>query len=458
MMASKSKRLRQNTELRNKTINRIGYLSVFVFLVKIFIIWRIPNLTISQAQGHIWLGADGENYLKGTDGLISEGILSKEGFLSYWPAGYPLIIYFLSFFGKSWTLTVLALVQSLFFSISIYFLANEIYKSRLKKYVVIIFIFLIFNPTLSLSSISVGYESFCASGFIAIMTLILKDLRISNKNQSIKTLIFLSIISSLLSFMQPRFLLAAIFILIIWTFSRFKGTLKKTLLVLTVSLIISVIFPLSLIIRNHFATGFNGISTNLGVTMSIGAGDTNGSYNGKHSLPCRITETENSKIDNQRVKCVINWYLKNPIPALKLFYNKSLYFWSPWFGPEANGTMARNPWLTIHPLKNMTQTQDGINLLYGTFGKLVSWIWMLSGLVLVFYGFLILWRQKDEIKLLAIVAGAIVFSSWLVTLITIGDHRFRLPIMGASLLLQAVAIRRLFAGGKPPMVQPPSLR
>ena len=215
MMASKSKRLRQNTEFLNKTIKRIGYLSVFIFLVKLLIIWRISNLTISQVQGHIWLGADGENYLKGTDGLISEGILSKEGFLSYWPAGYPLIIYFLSFFGKSWTLTVLALVQSLFFSISIYFLANEIYKSRLKKFVVIIFIFLIFNPTLSLSSISVGYESLCASGFIAIMTLILKDLRISNKNQSIKSLIFLSIISSLLSFMQPRFLLAAIFILII---------------------------------------------------------------------------------------------------------------------------------------------------------------------------------------------------------------------------------------------------
>ncbi|MFM7988784.1 MAG: hypothetical protein ACKPKO_56665, partial [Candidatus Fonsibacter sp.] len=162
--------------------------------------------------------------------------------------------------------------------------------------------------------------------------------------------------------------------------------------------------------------------------------------------------------DRQKVQCVINWYLKNPGPALKLFYNKSLYFWSPWFGPEANGTMARNPWLTIHPLKNMTKTQDGINLLYGSLGKFISWIWMLLGIALVFYGFLILWRQKFEVRLLAISAGTIVLTSWLVTLISIGDHRFRLPIMGASLFFQAVGIRTLFAGGKAPMVQPVTLR
>ena len=58
---------------------------------------------------------------------------------------------------------------------------------------------------------------------------------------------------------------------------------------------------------------------------------------------------------------VLKWYLTNPIKTTSLFYHKSIYFWSPWYGPVANGTMARNPWLTINPLKDIATTQDGLN-------------------------------------------------------------------------------------------------
>ena len=140
--------------------------------------------------------------------------------------------------------------------------------------------------------------------------------------------------------------------------------------------------------------------------------------------------------------------------TLKLFYNKSLYFWSPWFGPEANGTMARNPWLTIHPFKNMTKTQDGINLLYGNFGKLISWLWLIGGILFLIFGFWTLYKERREIRLIATIALSIVVCSWLVTLISIGDHRFRLPIMTVSLFLQAVGIKTLFARGKSQIVAP----
>mgnify|MGYP001450496000 CR=1 FL=1 len=458
MMASKSKRLRQNTELLNKTIKRIGYLSVFVFLVKLLIIWRISNLTISQVQGHIWLGADGENYLKGVDGLVKEGLLSKAEILNYWPAGYPILIYILSFFGTSWALTLLAIAQTLLFSVVTYFFAKEIFQSRLRKFTFIIFVLISFNPTLSLNSMVVGYESFAASLLILALTLILRTYRVRVRNQTILAVLVSSIAMFILTFMQPRFLLTAPLVLFGLIYVRFKNNLKRAVMVFAVSALIVAIAPISLIIRNHVAINLNVISTNLGVTMAIGAGNTNGGYNGSYSLPCQVTSENPAIADRQKVQCVIKWYFENPRSALKLFYNKSIYFWSPWFGPEANGTMARNPWLTIHPFKNMTKTQDGINLLYGSLGKIISWIWLLSGLFLVFYGFLILWRQKFEVRLIAGIAGFIVFSSWLVTLISIGDHRFRLPIMGASLFLQAVGIRTLFAGGKPPMVQPVGLR
>lgn len=40
--------------------------------------------------------------------------------------------------------------------------------------------------------------------------------------------------------------------------------------------------------------------------------------------------------------------------------------------------------------------------------------------------------------------AAIVGGSWAVTLVTFGDHRFRLPVMGLSLLLQVVGLGSVF--------------
>jgi hypothetical protein len=154
----------------------------------------------------------------------------------------------------------------------------------------------------------------------------------------------------------------------------------------------------------------------------------------------------------------LDWYVSNPTKAIELFYNKSIYFWSPWFGPVANGTMARNPWLTISPIKGMTSTQDGINLVYGNFGKMISWLWLIGGLGLMFYGYKILWQQESLERFIANLAMLAISFNWLISLISIGDHRFRIPIMGLSLFLQAVGLRTLFRGGKAAMVDGPALR
>ena len=190
--------------------------------------------------------------------------------------------------------------------------------------------------------------------------------------------------------------------------------------------------------------------------MNLGAGDkATGGYNSKDKgVDCNIE----NRTDNDLVKCVLKWYVKNPSKSLKLFYNKSIYFWSPWFGPEANGTMARNPWLKISPLKNITSTQEGVDLVYGGFGKLLSWIWLLSGIALLLNGFKFLWQQKSLERFIASLAMIAILTNWLISLISIGDHRFRIPIMGMSLFLQAIGIKALFKGKKPLMVEGPALR
>jgi hypothetical protein len=110
--------------------------------------------------------------------------------------------------------------------------------------------------------------------------------------------------------------------------------------------------------------------------------------------------------------------------------------------------MARNPWLTINPLKNIASTQDGFNLIYGGFGKLVSWLWLLGGLALSFYGYYILWQQKSLERFIGNLAMIAVITNWLITLLTIGDHRFRIPIMGLSIFLQAIGMRALLRARK----------
>jgi hypothetical protein len=459
-MASKSKRARLKPE---RDLPRIFFnWSLGMLVVKLITIFNIAAgyIEISGKPFLVdgaWLGADAESYITGYDALLRDGILSTEKLLYYWPAGYPLVILFLSLLGSSWALTTLSLFQSFVFAFATYFFAVELSKSRLKKYSFLVFIFILLNPTLTLSSIAIGYESLTVSGFLLTSGLIIKDLLEKNDKRFIPYLITISTIFGLMTFMQPRLIISGIVIIIIWIFVR-KGR-KAGAVMSLLAVLITLLFPASLIYRNHNAVGFNVISTNLGVTMNIGAGDgATGGYTGDwKGVPC-ILSGNIAENDSQQVKCVINWYLDNPVKGLKLFYNKSIFFWSPWFGPEANGTMARNPWLKVSPIKSITSTQDGVNLVYGGFGKIISWLWLLGGLALLFYGYITLWRQKFLERFIGNLAMIAIAANWLISLISIGDHRFRLPIMGLSLFLQAVGLKTLLRGGKPAMVDTPALR
>ena len=456
-MASKSKRARM-APVRNLSKTFL-YWAVAVFVVKLLIIFNIQggNIEISGRPfflDGIWLGADGENYITGFDALSREGIFSEAGILNYWPAGYPLFILFLSFLGQSLVLTILGVVQSAIFSWATLTFATQITRTRLRNFSYFVFLLILLNPTLSLSSLTVGYESLAASGFLISLALIIQDLIEKNESKFKWRLIIVSAIFGFLTFIQPRLVLSGVLIVFFWLTVR-KG-FKLTLALLAGSLVITLFFPATLIFRNNQATGVNTISNNLGNTMNLGAGDkATGGYNSKDKgVDCNIE----NRTDNDLVKCVLKWYVKNPSKSLKLFYNKSIYFWSPWFGPEANGTMARNPWLKISPLKNITSTQEGVDLVYGGFGKLLSWIWLLSGIALLLNGFKFLWQQKSLERFIASLAMIAILTNWLISLISIGDHRFRIPIMGMSLFLQAIGIKALFKGKKPLMVEGPALR
>jgi hypothetical protein len=446
-MANKSKRAR--TVKQRDLAKDFMYWAIAVFVIKLII--------ISNLEGGAWLGADGENYISGFESMLQEGIFSDATVLNYWPAGYPLFILLLTLLGKVYVFTTLSIVQSLIYSFAAYFFAKQLLNTRLKNYAYIVFLFIILNPTLSLSSYVVGYESLAASGCLIAVGLIIKDFVQKDDKKLLPYIAITSAIFGFMSFIQPRLIVSGIVINLLWILIRKPW--KMASLLVSFSLSITLFFPATLIFRNNEASGLATISTNLGGTMFIGSGDSaNGSYNPEVSgPPCKLEGTP-AQIDNQRVVCALEWYISNPIKAGKLFLNKTQFFWSPWVGPLENGTMARNPSLPINPIDSIRETPEGYKLVQGTLGKLISWIWLISGLAFLFYGFAILWRAKQLERLIGSIAMIAISTSWLISLMTIGDHRFRLPIMGMSLFLQAVGIRTLFKGGKPPMVDGPSLR
>ena len=415
-------------------------ISSLIFLIKILVIARISTVEVSGFTGKFWLGADGENYLNGVKALTDGGLFSKDGILNYWPAGYPLFIWIFGFFGKNFILTFLVVFQSLIYSIAVFSFANQIIHTRLVKITNLLTVTLLLSPTLSMSSLVIGYESLAASGYLLIASLFIWDFRVRTKKSLLISVGFSALTISFQSFIQPRLILAGMLILIYWIFVRQKNILK-IFFIITIAFFLVTTLPASLIIRNHFATGVNSISTNLGNTMKIGAGETSGGYvKNPPGVPCDNSDPNPSKADNKLVRCVLDWYTKNPVKALKLFYNKSIFFWSPWFGPLANGTMARNPWLTIHPLKNTIKTQEGFNLVYGFTGTFISWLWLIGGLMMAIFGYLHLRKYDGVERHLGNLALFAIMCSWLVTLISIGDHRFRLPILTMSIFLQVVGL------------------
>ncbi len=447
-MASRHKTVA--TTKQKNVVKSFAYWATGVFLLKLIIISNIPD--------GAWYAADGANYIKGVEALINDGIFSTESNLTYWPAGYPLFIYFLSFFGSNWLLTTVAITQSALFSFSTYYFAKQILKTRLAKYVYLSFIFILFNPTLSLSSLSIGYESLAASGSLLIIGIITSDLSDKKDSKFVFRLILVSAISGFLGFIQPRLLIAGFFVLFIWII--YRKSKKLIPFYVSVSLIILLFFPATLAFRNQEAVGVRAVSTNLGTTMDIGAGNlATGGYDSKeHGVKCNITSSDVTKADSQRVVCILKWYVSNPSKALKLFYNKSIFFWSPWSGPVLSGTMGLNPWLKINPITNIIKTPEGAALIGGMLGRVIAYLWIFSGIGLLLYGFSVLFSAKGIERLIGLLAMTIISSSWAITLISIGDHRFRLPVMGMSLFLQAIGLKTLLRGRKPAMVDSPALR
>lgn len=440
-MAKQIKNKKPITQANKADVRIHRYLIAFPVIA--FVIKMIVMINV-QAGG--WYGADGENYLTGVDGLLSQGFFSSQEKLTYWPAGYPLLVWPFAAISITKFVYMLSIIQSLFFAYSTYFLTKSLSKTRLSFLAFTASFLISFNPTLSLGSLTVAYETPVASCLMMALGIAsTAQTKESETKIGIRQIALIGLWFGLASFMQPRFILvAAVFILLSAIYSAGR---KYQIKLAAIGIVTLMLLPALLIFRNAEAVGKATISTNLGVTMNLGVGDeTLGGYNRiGPAIKCDPSTPGEPLTDNQVVACVIKWYATNPIKTVKLAFHKSIFFWSPWSGPVAEGTTARNPWLKVSPVQQMQKTTTAVNLIQGNFGKAISYLWLVGQLALLQFGFLTLYKRGVLEKKVALLTVTPVLLAWLITLGTIGDHRFRIPTMGLSLLLQAagfLAIRQ----------------
>lgn len=437
-MASKTKR---SLKLQTQANKKIDFYIYAIPLAALF----IKVIVMANTPGHGWLGADGESYLSGVDGLIAQGYFSDKEILSYWPAGYPVLIWLLtkvSLVNIGW---LISLTQSFFYAYSSYYFTKQLSQTKLRNFVIPVALIFAINPTLSLSSLSVGYESPIASCMLMTVGLIIKFKLSKTGTRDLRLILGVGFFAALASFMQPRWLLTSLVIAVVWALTT--TTRKQQALIFTVVIGVMAIAPLSLIQRNAVAFQKNIISTNLSSALLIGTGpETNGSYT--HTGPnitCSANNSNKQNTEGEMLICATKWYLTNPLKTLQLSWNKSIFFWSPWAGPVANGTMARNPWLKIDPTSYFAKNSKLANeIINGTLGKAISWLWVIAGILFMFYGFTSIRKIGSIESHISYLLMLPIVASWISSIATIGDHRFRIPTMPLSLTLQILGICVLF--------------
>ena len=414
-------------------------------------LWVIPVLALliklfisTQIQGNAWLGADGENYLQGLEFLTRDGFLSKETILHYWPSGYPLLMWLVGAANYQFTLPIVVVAQSTLYAFSTAFFGQKLSETSLRRYALPTVVLLTVSPTITLNTLAIGYELISASIFLIALALF-----IGLSQQEVKKIwnwriLVIGAIFSINNFVQPRFILSSIVFFLILAFYLFKAKFLPIVIILGIAL--SLLLPSIMVIRNSLANDFSAISTNLGITMRIGAGEgaTGGYVPGFTGVDCPNTEGNAAEVDRSLIQCTVDWYLDNPSETVRLAIAKTVKFWSPWFGPLASGSMGRNPWLQIHPFYDISRdSQAGYEFFYGPIGKVFSWLWMVLYLLVFGYGAFKLWRHSPLGQRLSVTILALVSVNWLISLGTLGDHRQRLPILSMIIFLQLVGITNL---------------
>ena len=98
----------------------------FKFILIPALVFLIKLIIMANTKNGGWLGADGENYLAGVDGILKDGIFSTEPKLLFWPAGYPIILALFAKLSIVNLLWITSIVQSALYAFASYYFVERI--------------------------------------------------------------------------------------------------------------------------------------------------------------------------------------------------------------------------------------------------------------------------------------------------------------------------------------------
>jgi hypothetical protein len=218
----------RKSKTEKKTRRNLLWISASALIIKILIILNIEGFDWYTASGgnlanglkllmdnnyippNAWYGADGESYIQGLRGLSETGFFSEEGKLSYWPAGYPLLMWPVLEFLRGYFFAAIATLQSILYFLGSAWLVDELRKTRVAKASYLVAILLAFNPTLALNTISIGYELPVVSFSLISLAAFLHYATRNRNSLFTWEIIVASLAFALSTFMQPRMILLAI--------------------------------------------------------------------------------------------------------------------------------------------------------------------------------------------------------------------------------------------------------
>ena len=431
MVKNQRNTLKRTSNYQKKLILVIGIVTV----VKLIVILNIRQSLDGFYPG-AWLGSDGETYMAAAESIAQMGFFSKSSLLIYFAPGYPFFLFILQSLTGDLVFVFSSLIQTVLYSYSIYFFCQQLLKTKLKKISVPFAIIALFNPTLSLSSLVIGYENLVASLLLLAVGLLILDIASEESKSSKLPVLVSSALLGVTVWLSPRMILPGFLLLLVWAILNKKS--KKSLLTVSLAILILLGFQASIIMRNQIATGEFVSQSSLGTLALMGAGpNATGTYtNDDTGVFCNVKGLRPGDSSNQKLKCAIKWYAENPVDGLVLLWKKSYNLWSPWFGPLYGGTMARNPYLIFHPVKSNITTQSQLDFVMGIPGQIVSWVWILGGWLLLIIGYRSLFKYGGLQRAIGNVTLMLIISNWLTVLVVQGDNRYRIPLMPLSLLLQ----------------------
>jgi 4-amino-4-deoxy-L-arabinose transferase-like glycosyltransferase len=374
----------------------------------------VYGLLVNDPMG----GADADTYHAAGEVIAGQGLFSDSiPGVPYWPAGYPALV------GATYWLVgsvrAVVVLQVLLLAVGTY-CAYRLTATLLDERTgVVAAVLLSASPALVAAPTVLMYEVPLGVAMVGAFLLLAR----AAAGRPIAPAVGAGVLLAVAAAIQPKALLPAI-LGALWLSLTTRRHVAATLV-----LLLALCGPAALAARTVAAEGEPVAAATLGVTMRIGMHDgADGGYQ-PTPAPTGPTARELADEDGELLRASLRWATENPRRALVLTGPKALNFWSPLAGSEGS----RGTWFHSFDLRRVLPPSGGLATLWSLFRAL----WTTGTIALMAAGAVVVWRRRPaSCALLAIP----VLSFLAISLVTIGDPRFRLPVAPFYTALIAAAV------------------